>query len=95
MKVLAVCGFGVGSSMILKMSIDKVMQNLGVEAEVENTDTNSARGMDCDVIFTSQELANELNSSVQVPVYAVKKYMDLEEVKTVVEQYLSDLKEGV
>lgn len=94
MKVLAVCGFGVGSSMILKMSIDKVMQELGVDAEVENTDTNAARGSDCDVVFTSQELADELRSTMQAPVYAVKKYMDLVEVKGVVETYLSDLKKG-
>ncbi|HBG8623418.1 TPA: PTS sugar transporter subunit IIB, partial [Clostridioides difficile] len=48
MKILAVCGFGVGSSMVLKMTIQKALKQLGIECEVENTDINSARGADCD-----------------------------------------------
>ncbi|HAQ0763352.1 TPA: PTS ascorbate transporter subunit IIB, partial [Enterococcus faecium] len=32
MKILAVCGFGVGSSMVLKMSLDKVIKELGLKA---------------------------------------------------------------
>lgn len=92
MKLLAVCGFGVGSSMILSMSIQKVCKKLGVEAQVENTDISSARGADCDAIFTSAELAQELSSSSNVPVYAVKKYMDLEEVECAVQKFLSERK---
>lgn len=90
MKVLAVCGFGVGSSMILKMSIERVLREMGIDAEVENTDINAARGTDCDVIFTSAELHQELKGTCTVPVYPVKKYMDLVEVKEVMEKYLSE-----
>ncbi len=92
MKLLAVCGFGVGSSMILKMSIEKVCNDLGIDAEVENTDINEARGARCDAIFTSYELQKEISSSVNVPVYAVKKYMDLNEVKEAVNLMLSEKK---
>lgn len=92
MKILAVCGFGVGSSMVLKMSIERVLRDLGVDAVVDNTDINTARGADCDVIFTSAELHEELKGTCNVPVYQVKKYMDLAEVKEVVEQFLNDRK---
>ncbi|TQI68412.1 PTS sugar transporter subunit IIB [Clostridium sp. KNHs216] len=92
MKILAVCGFGCGSSMILKMSLDKVCKQLGIACEVETTDINSARGAQCDAIFTSAELAGELKSSCTVPIYSVKKYMDLTEVKEVLEKFLSDTK---
>ncbi|CZR98068.1 MULTISPECIES: PTS sugar transporter subunit IIB [unclassified Clostridioides] len=92
MKILAVCGFGVGSSMVLKMTIQKVLKQLDIEGEVENTDINSARGTDCDCIFTSQELLNELKGTCNVPVYPVKKYMDLSEVKEVVQTFLNDKK---
>ncbi len=90
MKALAVCGFGVGSSMILKMSLEKAFRELGISAEVENTDINDARGAGADVIFTSFELAEELRSSVNVPVYSVKRYMDVAEVKAAVEKYISE-----
>ncbi len=88
MKFLAVCGFGVGSSMILKMSIDKAVKALGVEAEVENTDIASVRGIDADAIFTSVELAEELRSSVKVPVYGIKRYMDVAEVTEQLKSFL-------
>lgn len=44
MKFLAVCGFGVGSSMILKMTLEKVCRERNLDCEVENTDISSARG---------------------------------------------------
>lgn len=80
MKILAVCGFGVGSSMVLKMTIEKACRKLGIEVEVENADLTSARGVRCDAIFTSFELAETIKSSVQVPVYSIKRYMNIEEV---------------
>lgn len=93
MKILAVCGFGVGSSMVLKMTIDKVVKEMGIKATVENTDLSSAKAETADVYFTSKELATELSNSVKNPVYPVKKYMDKEEVKSQMEKFLSE-KEG-
>ena len=90
MKILAVCGFGVGSSMVLKMTIDKVAKEMGIQASVENTDLSSAKATQADVYFTSQELLNDLSSSVKNPVYPVKKYMDKEEVKMQLEKFLEE-----
>ena len=90
MKVLAVCGFGVGSSMILKMSLEKVFKKLGVSADVENTDITSAKSDNPDVIFTSEELYQELKGTVKAPIYPVKKYMDLVEIEAAVSKYLSE-----
>lgn len=92
MKILAVCGFGVGSSMILSMSLQKIAKKLGVVADIENTDISSARGSTCDAIFTSYELQQELAGGVDCNVYAVKKYMDLVEVEEVFQKFLSDNK---
>ena len=49
MKILAVCGFGVGSSMVLKMTIDKVIKELGLTATAENTDLSTAKATPADV----------------------------------------------
>ena len=92
MKILAVCGFGCGSSMILKMSIDKALSILGHNCEVEINDVSTAKGTPCDAIFTSAELADTLRMGSAVPVYPVKKYLDIEEVKKAVEQFLKDKK---
>lgn len=92
MKILAVCGFGVGSSMILKMSLEKAMRTLGVQGEVDNTDLATVRGVACDAIFTSAQLAKELQSSVKVPVIPIQKYMDVAEVTLQLQSFLKDRK---
>ncbi|CAJ2236969.1 PTS sugar transporter subunit IIB [Companilactobacillus paralimentarius] len=91
MKFLAVCGFGVGSSMVLKMTLDKVVKEMGIDATVENTDIATAKATEADVYFTSQELLPDLKSSVKNPVYPVKKYMDKEEVGNQVKAYLDSV----
>lgn len=93
MNILAVCGFGVGSSMVLKMTIEKAVKELGIKATVENTDLSTAKASSADIYFTSHELLPELKASVKSPVYSIKKYMDKDEVKVQLERYLS-FKEG-
>ena len=92
MKVYAVCGFGVGSSMILKLTLDKVFKELGVDCEVENTDISNASGARVDAIFTSPELHENLHNECNGHVYPIKKYMDVQEVKTHVLKFLEEIK---
>lgn len=92
MKILCVCGFGCGSSMVLKMSLDKVIRKMDVSCDTETTDINSAPGIACDAIFTSAELAQGLKGSCSVPIFPVKKYMDLNEVKEVFSKFLEGRK---
>ncbi|OJG64724.1 hypothetical protein RV07_GL004100 [Enterococcus malodoratus] len=76
--------------MVLKMSIDKVVKELGLKATVENTDLSTAKATPADVYFTSNELLTELKSSVKSPVYPIKKYMDVAEVRAQMEKYLNE-----
>lgn len=91
MKFLAVCGFGVGSSMVLKMTLEKAARKMGLEnVEVENTDISSAKGNRADAIFTSQEIADEIRSSTKSPVFPIKRYMDIKEVEAALTQFLKE-----
>lgn len=62
MKILTVCGMGVGSSIILKMNVEKALRSLGVTADVEVADIGTARGAaaNADFVVTSGELAPQL-----------------------------------
>ncbi len=42
-KVLAACGAGIGSSMIIKRKIQKVFDKLGVEVEITHASIGSAK----------------------------------------------------
>ena len=43
MRILAVCGMGVGSSLLLIMNAQKALRELGVKADVEQSDIGLAR----------------------------------------------------
>lgn len=81
MKLLAVCGMGIGTSIILKMNAEKALERLGVDGEVEVADIGSARGAaaTADVVLTSGELAEELGE-VRAEVVVVDSFVDVDEI---------------
>jgi PTS system ascorbate-specific IIB component len=79
-KILAVCGLGQGTSLILRMNIEQVLSDLGVNADVEHVDVSSASGMSSDLIVTSAELAKTLEGHPS-DIVIVNNYFDLEEIK--------------
>jgi len=53
LKIIIVCTFGAGSSQLLKMNIDNVLRDLGVEnISMDVCDSGSYRGEKCDGIIT-------------------------------------------
>ncbi|GIN85997.1 PTS ascorbate transporter subunit IIB [Heyndrickxia sporothermodurans] len=81
LNIIAVCGFGVGSSMVLKMKIDEVLKEEGITAKVSTADVGSAASTPCDIIFTSNELGEKLSQTATVPVVKVNNFIDKNEIK--------------
>lgn len=88
MNILAVCGFGVGSSMVLKMTIEKVLRKNNLKGNVENTDLSTAISSNADLILTSYELADDLRSKTDIPIYPIKRYMDENEIENAINEYI-------
>ncbi|HET7615650.1 MAG TPA: PTS sugar transporter subunit IIB [Bacillales bacterium] len=80
MKILAVCGMGFGSSMVLRTTIEKVLRDSGVKATVSTSDISSAKSEAADLIVTSKEFSNLL-TDMKVPIVTVKNYVDPGEMK--------------
>ena len=76
--------------MVLKMTIDKVIKELGLKATAENTDLSTAKATPADVYFTSHELLNDLQASRQSTCLSHQKYMDVAEVKMQMEKFLAE-----
>lgn len=81
MKILAVCGMGLGSGLLLRMQAEKALREIGVQADVEVSDMGSARAMaqTADLILTSNELAQQLGP-VKPPVVTITNFIDLREM---------------
>lgn len=76
-KILTVCGNGLGTSLFLKNTLDKVLDSWGwgPYVSVEATDTISAKGRanEADFILTSGEIARTLGD-VGVPVRVIENF---------------------
>lgn len=81
MKILAVCGMGLGTGLILRMNAEKALKELGIEADVEVSDIGSARALaaTADLILTSEELAEQLGT-VKPKVVTISNFIDLREM---------------
>lgn len=79
-KIQAVCGFGCGSSLFLRIKIDGILSSHGLNAKTFCGDVGTATSADCDVIFTSPELGERMKERAKVPVIIVNNFMDDNEV---------------
>lgn len=61
MKIMAVCGHGIGSSFMMEMNIKKALAKIGVEAEVGHTDLASVTPADADVFVMAKDIACSSN----------------------------------
>ncbi len=83
MKILAVCGMGLGSGLLLRMQAEKALRQLGVQADVEVADIGTARALaaTADLIITSEELAQQLGT-VRPRIVTITNFIDLAEMVT-------------
>ncbi len=86
MKIITVCGLGVGSSLILKMTVDSAMNQLGVKCTIEHWDMGTIKGQTCDLIVTTEGFRK--NFQDQENVVYVNNIVDVNETKEKLETYL-------
>ncbi|MEN9748656.1 MAG: hypothetical protein RLZZ603_1348 [Actinomycetota bacterium] len=80
MKIIAVCGAGIGTSVLLKMNAEKVLRNLGLTATVEAADVETARASrDAQILLTTPELVEKLQG-LPSEVIAIDGVFDLSEI---------------
>ena len=63
MKIITVCGNGVGSSLMLAMKIQEICDTEGIPVDIEASDVNTALGKSCDLYVTVKELSPNLDES--------------------------------
>ncbi len=80
LRVITICGVGMGSSLILRMTAEQAFQELGVQAKVEATDVSSARSMQADVII-GQGLHTDEFTGLAPVVVAISDFLDVQALK--------------
>lgn len=90
MKILAVCGSGVGTSMIMKTKLKKLLEDLKVEVEeVSSVGLEEAKKIisKYDVVVSSTKIAKELEAGAKKLV-SLKNLLDDSELEEEVKKIL-------
>lgn len=94
LKVLAACGNGNGSSLIIKMRISKIFEKMGIRAEVSHCSVGDAQAMasSCDVIFCSNVMVSNFKSAEErgVVVIGLKNLFSEDEIQGKIQEQLID-----
>ncbi|MBB6172740.1 PTS system ascorbate-specific IIB component [Nocardiopsis mwathae] len=77
LDVITVCGVGMGSSLMLKITAEDALRALGLPARVEATDVSTARGMRADIVIGQELHTAELGDLAPI-VVTVSDFLDAE-----------------
>lgn len=89
LKVVTVCGLGVGSSLIMKMTVGNALKSLGVKHKVEHWDMGTVKSQNADLIVTTKEFKNTFEDTDNVII--LENTMNEEEAKEKISKYLDTI----
>lgn len=91
-KILTVCGAGLGSSFACQMSTEAVLKELGVEAKLDHTDISSVSGQTADIIMSGKNFEKQFERiEVTCPTIFLDRLVDKKEIKEKLTPILQDL----
>ncbi|WP_423731429.1 PTS sugar transporter subunit IIB [Hafnia paralvei] len=88
MKIMAICGSGLGSSFMVEMNIKKVLKKIGVDAEVEHSDLSSAIPGEADLFVMAKDIA----ASASIPdnqLIVITNIIDINELEIKLRAYFN------
>jgi len=90
-KIVTICGAGIGSSGILKVNAEKALSALGLSASVVAADLASVRAVadDANVILTSQEFVEAIGDTY-AEVIVIRNHFDQDEITAAVDRALGE-----
>ena len=93
MRIIAVCGSGIGTSAILKVNAERALDRLGLSAVVEASDLDSVAtaASDAQVVLTSTELAAAVRAALgrsHAEIIEIVNYFDVAEIGGKLEESL-------
>ncbi|MGN7190883.1 MULTISPECIES: PTS sugar transporter subunit IIB [unclassified Curtobacterium] len=91
MKIVTICGAGIGSSGILKVNAEKALESLGLSAAVVAADVASVRAAadDANVILTSAEFVEAIGDTY-AEVIVIRNHFDQGEITAAVDRALGE-----
>jgi ascorbate PTS system EIIB component len=87
MKILAVCGSGLGSSFMLEMNVQQILGELGVSGiEVEHSDLSSVTPDQADLFIAAKDIADGMGHLGEVIV--IDSIIDMDGIRNKLKEAL-------
>lgn len=78
-KIVTVCGNGIGSSLLLRLKVEAIAKDLGIEVSAESCDSNAAIGKAADLFVTVKEFRDIFPEGTNVCI--VKSYTNRKKIE--------------
>lgn len=92
LKVYTVCVNGMGSSLILRMTVEKALEQLGHEASVTAIDLGNFKGMKPpDLVVTTPALAASIAPQEKMAVATITNFTDVQKTKEKIQAALAGI----
>lgn len=87
MKIMAVCGSGLGSSFMLEMNVQQILSEFGISGvEVEHSDLSSATPDSADLFIAAKDIAEGMGHLGEVVV--IESIIDMDGLRTKLKEVL-------
>ena len=92
LEILMVCGAGLGSSFACEMSVEAVIKDVGVDANLSHCDISSAPSTKADIIVTGSNFESQFsNYEIKSKIIFLKKMVDKNEIREKLEPVLKEM----
>lgn len=89
MKIVTVCGCGLGSSLLAKGTIEKIAREFGVQTAIEAADVGTAKGYESDLVVVQAHLMARVGEIPGTPIVGVKSFVDEAELRNSLGPYFN------
>ncbi len=89
-NILTVCGVGSGSSLILRMYVEDVLEELGARYSVQAGQASEARGTNADIVMCAHEFLSVCEGS-KARIVPIKSFTDKDELRTTMKKVLTEM----
>ena len=92
LKILTVCGNGLGSSFACQMTTEAVLKEMGVEAKMDHIDISSVAGQHADLIISGKNFEKQFERiTLNCPAIFLDRLVDKNEIREKITPVLKEL----
>ena len=89
-NILTVCGVGSGSSLILRMYVEDILEEFGIRYRVQAGQASEAKSSSADIVMCSNEFLN-VTQGATARIIPITSFTDKNELRTKISPVLKEL----